>query len=489
MPKAVAIALALLVTGAALAAAGHPLVDAVKRGDRAAVRTLLGQRADVNAAEPDGTTALHYAIQRADGETVDLLIAAGADAKAVNRYGISALHVAATIGSAPILARLLQAGAPADSATSEGETALMAAARNGDAESVKLLVSRGARVDATEGWKGQTALMWAAAENNAAAMQVLIDAGANVRARSKAGVFTPLLFAVRAGHVDATRVLLEAGASVNEPMEDGTSPLVLALLNGHYELASFLIDRGADPNADRQGWTALHQIAWTRRPNTGFNLPGAVQTGNVPSLDVVRKLVKAGANVNARQKREPRDGFRNQLNRIGATPLLLAAKAVDLPLMRVLLELGADATIPTEDGTTVLMAAAGVGIWAPGENPGTDDEAVTALKLAFAAGSNDVNAINDNGDTAMHGAVYRAGSIAMLSFLLEKGAKPDVRNNKGWTPLIAADGVEYTPNVLKRYPETAAFLRKALAERGLPVPPPLDSPPGNRPLAQNAPAQ
>ena len=486
---AVATALSLLVAAAALVAAGQPLVDAVKRGDRAAVRTLLGQRADVNAAEPDGTTALHYAIQRADAETVDLLIAAGADAKAVNRYGISALHVAATMGSAPILERLLQAGATAGSATSEGETALMAAARNGDAASVKVLVSRGARVDATEGWKGQTALMWAAAENNAAAMRVLIEAGASIRARSKAGVFTPLLFAVRAGHVDATRVLLDAGASVNDPMEDGTSPLVLALLNGHYELASFLIDRGADPNADRQGWTALHQIAWTRRPNTGFNLPGAVQTGNVPSLEVVRKLVKAGANVNARQKREPRDGFRNQLNRVGATPFLLAAKAVDLPLMRVLLELGADAKIPTEDGTTVLMAAAGVGIWAPGENPGTDDEAVTALKLAFEAGSNDVDAINGNGDTAMHGAVYRAGSIGMLSFLLEKGAKPDVRNHKGWTPLIAADGVEYTPNVLKRYPDTAAFLRKALAERGLPVPPPLDSPPGNRPVAQNAPAQ
>jgi uncharacterized protein len=345
------------------------------------------------------------------------------------------------------------------------------------------------RVDATEGWKGQTALMWAAAENNAAAMRILIEAGADIEAHSKAGVFTPLLFAVRAGHVEATRVLLDAGANVNERMQDGTSPLVLALINGHYELASYLVDRGADPNADRQGWTALHQIAWTRRPNTGFNLPGAVQTGGVNSLDLVRKLVKAGADVNARQTREPKDGFRNQLNRIGATPFLLAAKSVDLPLMRLLLELGADPKITTEDGTTALMAAAGVGIWAPGENPGTDDEAMTALKLAYDAGSNDVNAINENGDTAMHGAVYRAGSIGMLRFLLEKGAKPDVRNLKGWTPLIAADGVEYTPNVLKRYPDTAAFLRKALAERGLPVPPPLDSPPGNRPPPQNAPAR
>ena len=215
---------------------------------------------------------------------------------------------------------------------------------------------------------------------------------------------------------------------------------------------------------------------WTRRPNTGFNLPGAIATGNVDSLALVRKLVKLGADINARQKKEPKDGFRNQLNRVGATPFLLAAKSVDLPLMRLLLELGADPKITTVDGTTALMAAAGVGIWAPGENPGTDDEALAAVKLAYEAGGGAVNDVDHNGETAAHGAVYRAGSIAVLSFLIDKGAKLDVRNNKGWTPLMAADGVEYTPNVLKRYPETAAFLRKALADRGLPVPAPLDTP-------------
>ena len=480
-----AIALALA-GGAALSAAGNPLIDAIRNGDRAAVRTLLERGADANAAAPDGTTALHYAIQRDEVETVDLLIRAGANVTTANRYGIPPLHIAATMGSVAVLEKLLEAGADPKTATPEGETALMAAARNGDTASVKLLVARGANVQAAESWKGQTALMWAAAENNAGAVQVLIEAGADLRVRSKGGVFTPFLFAVRAGHVDASRVLLDAGAEINTPMPDGTSPLVLSLINGHFELASFLLDRGADPNAAGQGWTALHQIAWTRRPNTGFNLPGAIATGGVNSLDVVRKLVKLGADVNARQAREPRDGFRNQLNRIGATPFLLAAKSVDLPLMRVLLELGADPKISTEDGTTSLMAAAGVGIWAPGENPGTDDEAFAALKLVYETGGADVNAINDNGDTAMHGAVYRAGSIAMLRFLLEKGAKPDVRNRKGWTPLIAADGVEFTPNVLKRYPDAAAFLRKALAERGLPVPAPLDNPPGNRPPPESA---
>ena len=415
------------------------------------------------------------------------MIRTGATVNAKNRYGIAPLQLAATVGNAAIIQQLLQAGADPNTATPEGETALMTAARTGDPASVRMLVTRGANVNAREGWKGQTALMWAAAENNVAAMKILLEAGAEIDARSKSGAFTPLLFAVRAGHIEACRVLLDAGVNVNEPMTDGTSPLVLAIINAHYQLASVLLEKGANPRADAQGWTALHQIAWSRRPNIGWNLPGPVQSGTLDSLDLVRQLVKRGADVNAREKKEPRDGYRNQLNRIGATPFLLAAKSDDIPLMRLLLELGADPSITTEDGTTALMAAAGVGIWAPGENPGTDEEALAAVKLAFDVGGGGVNDVDKNGETAAHGAVYRAGSIAVLTFLIDKGARIDGRNNKGWTPLIAADGVEYTPNVLKRYPETAAFLRKKLAERGLPVPPPLDSPPGARAPAVNAP--
>jgi ankyrin repeat protein len=365
---------------------------------------------------------------------------------------------------------LLEHGADANTALPEGETALMTAARAGDVATLDALLAHGADPNARERWKGQTALMWAAHENNAAAVATLLAAGAERDARSSGADFDALLFAVRAGARDAARALLDARADANQQLLDGTSALVLAVTNAHYELAAELLEHSADPNADAQGWTALHQIAWSRRWNDGFNLPGPVQTGGIGSLDLVRRLVAHGANVNAREKKEPADGNRNKLDRIGATPFLLAAKADDVPLMRLLLELGADSAITTEKDTTALMAAAGVGIWAPGENPGTHEEALAAVKLAFGAGGGKVNDVDANGETALHGAVYRGGAIAVIQFLADNDAKLDVVNTKGWTPLTVADGVEYTPAVLKRYPEAAALLRRLLAERGLPVP-------------------
>ena len=452
-----------------LAAADAPLLEAVKRGDVAQARALLGKDTDANTRSADGSTALHLAVQRDDAAMVDLLLRSGASAKAVNRYGVSPLYIASVNGNVGIVERLLSAGAEPNTAMPDGETLLMTAARTGNVGVLKTLIARGGDVRATEPIKGQTALMWAAAENNAAAVKVLVEAGANVQERSRGGSFTPLLFAVRAGHIETSRMLLDLGARIDDALPDGTSTLVLATINAHYELAGFLLDRGADPNAAAQGWTALHQIAWSRRHNAGFNLPGPVATGGLDSLDLVRKLVKLGANVNARQTKEPRDGNRNQQNRIGATAFLLAAKSADVPLMRVLLECGADPSIKTNNNTTPLMVAAGVGIWAPGENPGTHEESLAAVKLILELGA-DVNAIDDNGDTALHGAVYRGGAIPVIQVLADKGAKLDIVNKKGWMPVTAADGVEYTPAVLKRYPEAAALLRRLMRERGLPVP-------------------
>ena len=461
---------ALLAAGACAAQAGD-LSSTLKSGNTAAARALLAEHADPNDAEADGTTALHWAVHHADAELARALLEAGAAVDARNRYGVPPLYLAAENGDAALVQMLLAHGANANAALPEGETALMTAARTGDTATLDTLIAAGAEVNRQESWKGQTALMWAAHENNAAAVRTLLAAGAERDARSTAGDFSALLFAVRAGSVDAARALLDAGADANEALLDGTSALVLAATNAHYEVGALLLERGADPNGAAQGWTALHQIAWSRRWTMGFNLPGPAHTGHVDSLELVRRLVANGADIDARQTKEPADGNRNKLDRLGATPFVLAAKSCDLPLMSTLLELGADAGLTTNAGTTALMTAAGVGIWAPGENPGTHAECLAAMELALEAGGGDVNAIDPNGETALHGAVYRGGNVAAIRFLADRGAKLDVVNSKGWTPVFVADGVEYTPDVLKRYPEAAALLRSLLAERGLPVPP------------------
>jgi ankyrin repeat protein len=190
----------------------------------------------------------------------------------------------------------------------------------------------------------------------------------------------------------------------------------------------------------------------------------------VDSLELARKLVAKGADINARMTKEPRDGNRNMLNRIGATPFVMAAKSADVPLMRVLLELGADPAIKTNDGTSALMAAAGVGVYGPGESPGTHEEALEAVKLAFEAGGGDVNDANRDGETALLGAVYRGGAVPVIQFLSDKGARLDVGNKKQWTPLLAAEGVVYASSGIRRYPEAAALIRRLMREKGLPIP-------------------
>jgi len=460
----------LLGLGVTLPGQSRTLLDVVKTGDAAAARTLLARGGDPNSADADGSTVLHFAVENDETELIQALLAAGARARVANRHGITPLHLAATNGNATIVQRLIAAGADVNGVTPGGETALMMASRTGDPETIKALLTHGAMVDAKEGWRGQTALMWAATENNAAAIRLLVEAGADVKTKSTGGSFTAFLFAVRGGHIDAARALLDSGTNVNERLSDGMSALVLALYNAHFELAAFLLDRGADPNAAEQGWTALHQVAWSRRPNRGFNMPGAVPTGRIDSLELVRKLVAKGANVNARMTKEPRDGNRNMLNRIGATPFVMAAKSADVPLMRVLLESGADPKIKTNDGTSALMAAAGVGVYGPGESPGTHEEALEAVKLAYEAGGGDVNDVNRDGETALLGAVYRGGAVPVIQFLSDKGAKLDVANKKQWTPLLAAEGVVYASSGIRRYPEAAALIRKLMREKGLPIP-------------------
>ncbi len=447
---------AVLCVGVAVAAAASaPLIDAVKAGDAAAVERLLAAGVSVRGAEFDGATALHWAAHHDRLEMAGLLLEAGAEVDAANRYGVTPLALASVNGSARMIERLLEAGADPNLPNPEGETPLMTAARTGDAGAIATLLAHGAGVDATEAWRGQTALMWAAAQNQAAAVAALLDAGADANARSARG-FTPLLFAAREGHVDVLDALVRAGADVDDALpSNGMSALVLAVYNAQYDFATALLDLGADPDAAGNGWTALHQVVWTHRPNLGRNPPFPVPLGDLDAFDMVRALAAAGADLDARQTREPRDGNRNMLNRVGSTPFLQAAKVADVEMMQLLVDLGADPSITTAQGVTPLMAAAGVGIWKIGENPGTNDEALAAVRLAWALG-NDVNAVDANGDTALHGAIHR-GAGGVVRFLVEKGAEIDAVNGKGWSPLSVAQGVFY-PNTFNRHPALVTLL-------------------------------
>ncbi|MBM3768104.1 MAG: hypothetical protein FJW32_22195 [Acidobacteria bacterium] len=444
---------AALICAGVLCAADSRVADAVRA--RTPIDTLVKQRADVNGAQIDGTTALHWAAQHEDVAAVKALLAAGADAKVKNRYGLTPLSLAATNGNGPIVELLIKAGADPNLAVPGGETPLMTAARTGKLDAVKALLRGGANVNAKEEQRGQTAIMWAAAEGHAAVVETLVEFGANFRERLRSG-FTPYLFAVREGRIAAAKSLIKAGVDVNEVIQPppnsirrpgapraGTSALVLAVINGHFELAARLLEAGADPNSDGSGMTALHAITQVRKPGLGDNDPSPTGSGNITSADMVRKLKEHGADLNARMSKKINIGL-TRLNTEGATPFLMAARTGDAEMMRLLASLGADPLLPTVDGSTPLMVAAGLGTRSPGEDAGSDDDAVEACAVALELG-NKIDAVDSNGETAMHGAAYKNGP-KVVEFLNSKNADPVVWNKKnkfGWTPLRIAEGYRF----------------------------------------------
>ncbi|MBM3778248.1 MAG: hypothetical protein FJW23_08415 [Acidimicrobiia bacterium] len=473
---AMAVAVAFLCPGGASGAKREAtLIDAIRDGDRTALRALLAT-SDVNAPAVDGSTALHWAARQEDAEAVEWLLSKGAHVQAANRYGITPLWLAAQNGNATIVRQLLDAGADPNMALPEGDTVLMNAARSGKAAAVRVLLAAGAAVNAQESVRGQTALMWAAADNRADVVKTLIEAGAEVSARSTGeGGFTPLLFAARENSIDALRLLLEHGADADEALSDGTAALGLAVSSANYELAAVLLDHGADPNNDAPGWTPLHRITWLRRPYHGTNNPFPVTMGAVDSITFVRQLVAHGANVNARLSKTPDAKYVGRDVNIdagralvGATPFFLAARNDDVPLMKELLALGADAFAPNDEGTTPLMAAAGVSIRAKGENPGTDEEAREAVAFMLGLGG-DPTTVDANGNTALHGAALR-GAPETVRVLVDAGAKLDVKNNQGWTPWRVAAGVVVNITVM-RNPETEVVLRELMTARGMTISP------------------
>ena len=476
------VAAAVALSSPLSAGADPELVGAARSNDFAAVRALLDAGGEVNLRAADGTTALHWAAHWDELEAARALIEAGAAADPANRYQVTPLMLAASNGSAPMIALLIEAGSNPNAVLPAGETPLMRAARTGRAEAVRTLIRHGAEVNASESWRGQTALMWSAGEGHLAAVNELIRAGAEIGEKSHGG-FSALLFAVRQGHKNVVQALLDQGADVNEtlprqrrrswPTDDapagepevGASALEVAVSNAHFEVAALLLERGADPNAAGPGWTPLHTVSWVRKPGVGSNDPAPEGSGNMDSLEIVRKLVARGADVDFRMTSATSPG-KHSLDMSGATPFLAAARTADAELMRLLHELGADPTIPTEKGTTPLMVAAGVGVRAPDEDAGTAEEVVEAVEVALELGG-DPNAIDSDGNTAMHGAAYKHVPGA-VSALVEAGARIEVWNRKnelGWTPLRIATGVHRGMN-FRFSPQTASVIREVMQAAG-----------------------
>ncbi|PWU05522.1 MAG: hypothetical protein C5B51_14245 [Terriglobia bacterium] len=451
-------ALGLVFSGLALAG-DLRLVDAARHQDRDAIRTLLEQHIDVNASQNDGATALHWAAYFDDAVIADLLIRAHANVNAANELGVTPLALAASIG---MVEKLLAAGANPNLVAANGESPLMAASRSGKLEIVQALLEHGADVNAKENVRGQNALMWAVSQKHADVVRMLLEHGADVHARTRSnpqlfftgepsgagrnaadwvmrtidrGGSTALMFAARQGDIASARLLLAAGARPNDVAPDGTGALVLASYSGQRDVAALLLSKDANPNIADAGYTALHT---------------AVLRGD---LELVRTLLKYGANPNARITQGTaitREGEDWVLPTplIGATAFFLAAKYLEVDIMRILAGAGADVRLGTADGTTPLMAAAGVG-WGGGvDRRGRDttrsgevaihdeDRAAEAAKLALDLGA-DVDAVNDAGDTALHGAAGK-GYDAIVQQFAAKGARLDAKNKRGRTPLSAA---------------------------------------------------
>ena len=439
--------LLLFVSLAGPVAAGSDLdlVEAVEKGDRAAVRSLLEQQADVNVPQADGATALHWAAHRDDLETAELLIVAGANLNASNDYGVTPLSLASTNGSDAMVAKLLAAGANPNAVHQTGETALMTASRTGNVEVVKLLLAHGAEVNGWETRREQTALMWAVEQKRPQIARALIEHGADVHARSKRG-FTPLLFAAQQGDLDSVRVLLASGVDVNETSSEWGSALVAAAARGHEELSLFLLEEGADPNvADGFGISALHYAV----------LKGFAVFSSIPAhlginahyhrpsmMELAKALLARGANPNVRTGKnlEIQGSIgSSRVSMIGSTPLVLASAAADVSLARLLIEGGADVGLATTKNMTPLMAAAGLGHRTDRPTRQEYQSALEVARLLVDEGA-DVNDVGENGWTALHGAAY-IGSDGIVQLLVDSGARIDVIDDFEQTPWSIAEGL------------------------------------------------
>jgi len=487
--------------------ASTDVADAAKRGDRAAVRSALTRKADVNAPQADGTTALHWAAERDDLEMADLLIRAGARVTARTREGVTPLQLAAVNGSAALIDRLVKAGAdPNASLTTSGDTALMMAARTGRTDAIRVLVEAGGNVNAKETWGGTTPLMWAVAEGHVAAAKALIAAGADVNARSHyvaaangrgfegrtplansadakaaefaSGWLTPLMLSTREGNVEMARLIVGAGADVNAAAGDGKTALALAIFNGNYDVASFLVDNRADVNkADAQRFTPLFWAVDRRNMETAPNFPWMVTADPLP---LIRKLLDAGADPNALVNNTPRARMREGSPRIVfATALMRAAFAGDLELVNLLLAHKADPTIISRDGETMVSAAAGLA-FIHGYHRGRSPEERLQVVRRFVELGNDVNQADDYGITPLM-AAGNYGNVPIIRYLIDAGAdlsahdlgkKNDGQFGSSNEPLMPIDyavgvGTFVPNNAVIIHEDAVALMAKEMKARGI----------------------
>jgi len=483
------------------------VADAAMRGDRQALRAALARKADVNAVQVDGTTALHWAVERDDLEMADLLIRAGARVDLRTREGVLPLQLAAVNGSAAMIDRLLKAGAdPNAPLTASSDTAVMMAARTGRADALRVLIEAGADVNARESWGGTTALMWAVSEGHAEAVRTLIAAGADVNARSHyvaaangrgfegrtpvanridpraeafaSGWLTPLALASREGDVELTRLLLDAGADIDAIAGDGKTALAVAIFNGNYDVAELLVDRHADVNkADAQRFTPLFWAVDRRNMETAPNFPWMVTADPMP---LIRKLLDAGADPNALVNNTPRARMREGSPRIVfATALMRAAFAADLELVNLLLERGADPHVLSTDNESMLAAAAGLA-FIHGYHRGKSDEERLEVVKRFVALGNDVNWADDYGITPLMAAA-NYGSVPIIQYLIDAGAdlsahdlgkKNDGQFGSSNEPLMPIDyaigvGTFVPNNAVIIHQDAVDLMAKYMKERGI----------------------
>ena len=484
------------------------LAEAAMKRDTPTMRTLLAQKVDVNAPGTDGTPALHWVVRVDDLEMASLLIKAGADVKFKDRYEVTPLYLACYNGNAAMIKLLLDAGADPNSADPTGETALMTAATVGDLESVKTLLDRGAKLEATEPGFQQTALMYAVRNNHPAVVQLLVSRGANVNPKTRIGptpVFfkpnasaafghgvginrgglpdrgsripvqggmSPLLYAARDGRLESVQILVKAGADVNQTEANSITPLVIAINNNQVQTARFLLDQGADFNAmDWYGRSPLWSAVELRNMDI-HNATFAHDVDREGALELIQVLLERGANPNP-QTREvpptrrhilPTTGSLSWVDFTGQTPFITAALAGDVTVMRLLLKYGADPNMTTYQGTTALMAAAGIN-WVFfqtfDEGP---EKLLEAVKLCVEELGQDVNGANSMGLTPVMGAANR-GSDDIIQYLVAKGAKLDVKDKEGRTPLNWAEGVFLATNPAKPKPSSMELITKLLVSK------------------------